>query len=260
MTNGAGHRATPRFPRERLSTMRAASGSLADAEWPVTRPVLPLALAGLAALGHRGAFGADGASSDGAEVSLPSTDPSLSCSPVIRRLHASLVFAFLPRGRSAGGHGSRSDRTDLRRGGHARPRRRRSVRSRRPRARGRCSPTGVQPGGRGASGGGVRRRSATTPSNGASWLPADAWRAQRGPRAAPSPSWRSRLRRAGPWSTRASSRGRGSPSCTPTWPNGSWSTTPSSTSVTRRTRIPYLAAPPSPSGRSPTRRDQHRPR
>ena len=33
--------------------------------------VLPLALAGLAALAHRGAFGADGASSDGAGVALP---------------------------------------------------------------------------------------------------------------------------------------------------------------------------------------------
>src|SRR2546422_9676371 len=33
--------------------------------------VLPLALGGLAALAHRGAFGADGASSDGAGVSLP---------------------------------------------------------------------------------------------------------------------------------------------------------------------------------------------
>src|SRR5258708_37183735 len=38
--------------------------------------VLPLALGGLAALAHRGAFGADGASSDGAGVSLP-LDPSL---------------------------------------------------------------------------------------------------------------------------------------------------------------------------------------
>jgi glutamate synthase domain-containing protein 2/glutamate synthase domain-containing protein 1/glutamate synthase domain-containing protein 3 len=38
--------------------------------------VLPLALGGLAALAHRGAFGADGASSDGAGLSLP-LDPSL---------------------------------------------------------------------------------------------------------------------------------------------------------------------------------------
>ncbi|HEY8846101.1 MAG TPA: glutamate synthase central domain-containing protein, partial [Candidatus Limnocylindrales bacterium] len=38
--------------------------------------ILPLALGGLAALAHRGAFGADGASSDGAGVSLP-LDPTL---------------------------------------------------------------------------------------------------------------------------------------------------------------------------------------
>jgi glutamate synthase (ferredoxin) len=38
--------------------------------------VLPLALGGLAALAHRGAFGADGASSDGAGISLP-LDPTL---------------------------------------------------------------------------------------------------------------------------------------------------------------------------------------
>src|SRR5215204_3117616 len=47
-----------------IGFVAAAGGSrLAD--------VLPLALGGLAALAHRGAFGADGASSDGAGVSLP---------------------------------------------------------------------------------------------------------------------------------------------------------------------------------------------
>ena len=86
--------------------MRAASGSWRTRVAGHATEVLPLALAGLAALGHRGAFGADGASSDGAGVSLPSTDPSLSCSPVISAAaRPAVVFAFLPRGRSAGAAG-----------------------------------------------------------------------------------------------------------------------------------------------------------
>ncbi|HEY7968784.1 MAG TPA: glutamate synthase central domain-containing protein, partial [Candidatus Limnocylindrales bacterium] len=46
-------------------------GFVADAGGGKRDAVLPLALGGLAALAHRGAFGADGASSDGAGVSLP---------------------------------------------------------------------------------------------------------------------------------------------------------------------------------------------
>ena len=46
-------------------------GFVADAGGHSRDRVLPLALAGLAALGHRGAFGADGESSDGAGVALP---------------------------------------------------------------------------------------------------------------------------------------------------------------------------------------------
>ena len=46
-------------------------GFVADAGGRSRARVLPLALAGLAALAHRGAFGADGESSDGAGVSLP---------------------------------------------------------------------------------------------------------------------------------------------------------------------------------------------
>ncbi len=46
-------------------------GFVADAGGRNRERVLPLALAGLAALGHRGAFGADGESSDGAGVALP---------------------------------------------------------------------------------------------------------------------------------------------------------------------------------------------
>src|SRR6185295_7568570 len=62
--------------------------------------VLPLALGGLAALAHRGAFGADGASSDGAGVSLP-LDPTVIEALVPRSGLASerpAVFQlFLPR-------------------------------------------------------------------------------------------------------------------------------------------------------------------
>ena len=46
-------------------------GFVADAGGRSRDRVLPLALAGLASLGHRGAFGADGESSDGAGVALP---------------------------------------------------------------------------------------------------------------------------------------------------------------------------------------------
>ena len=72
MTNGAGHRATPPLYEERFEHDACGVGFVADAGGRSRDRVLPpLALAGLAALGHRGAFGADGASSDGAGVSLP---------------------------------------------------------------------------------------------------------------------------------------------------------------------------------------------
>ncbi|HEX2755911.1 MAG TPA: hypothetical protein VHM48_10630, partial [Candidatus Limnocylindrales bacterium] len=51
-------------------------GFVADAGGTRLGEVLPLALGGLAALAHRGAFGADGASSDGAGVSIP-LDPTV---------------------------------------------------------------------------------------------------------------------------------------------------------------------------------------
>ncbi|TAL09898.1 MAG: glutamate synthase subunit alpha, partial [Chloroflexota bacterium] len=51
-------------------------GFVADAGGRSRDRVLGLALGGLAALGHRGAFGADGESSDGAGVALP-LDPSV---------------------------------------------------------------------------------------------------------------------------------------------------------------------------------------
>ena len=66
--------------------------------------VLPLALAGLAALGHRGAFGADGESSDGAGVSLP-LDPELivRLAPNVAGSGHGIVQLFLPPGRVRGG-------------------------------------------------------------------------------------------------------------------------------------------------------------
>ena len=74
---------------------------MADAGGRSRGRVLPLALAGLAALGHRGAFGADGASSDGAGVSLPLDRSVLE---LIAGEGAAdrpaVVFAFLPRGRT----------------------------------------------------------------------------------------------------------------------------------------------------------------
>ncbi len=56
----------PRFEHDACGV-----GFVADAGGRSRARVLPMALAGLAALGHRGAFGADGESSDGAGISLP---------------------------------------------------------------------------------------------------------------------------------------------------------------------------------------------
>ena len=79
-------------------------GFVADAGGRSRSRVLPLALAGLAALAHRGAFGADGESSDGAGVALP-LDPSvlawITGSEVAAATRPGIVMAFLPRGRAA---------------------------------------------------------------------------------------------------------------------------------------------------------------
>jgi glutamate synthase domain-containing protein 2/glutamate synthase domain-containing protein 1/glutamate synthase domain-containing protein 3 len=77
-------------------------GFVADAGGRSQARVLPLALAGLAALAHRGAFGADGESSDGAGVALP-LSPSL-LELIAGPLGAdrpAVAMLFLPRGRSA---------------------------------------------------------------------------------------------------------------------------------------------------------------
>ncbi|MBI3746075.1 MAG: glutamate synthase large subunit [Chloroflexi bacterium] len=81
-------------------------GFVADAGGRSRERVLPLALAGLAALGHRGAFGADGASSDGAGVALP-LEPALldRITAGVRGRAAigdrpAVLQLFLPRGRA----------------------------------------------------------------------------------------------------------------------------------------------------------------
>jgi glutamate synthase domain-containing protein 2/glutamate synthase domain-containing protein 1/glutamate synthase domain-containing protein 3 len=73
-------------------------GFVADAGGRHVAEVLPLALGGLASLAHRGAFGADGASSDGAGVSLP-LDPSLveALAPGLGAARPAIVQLFLPR-------------------------------------------------------------------------------------------------------------------------------------------------------------------
>ena len=83
----------PRFEHDACGV-----GFVADAGGRSRSRVLPLALAGLAALAHRGAFGADGESSDGAGVSLPLSTSALA---LIAGRHAGsrpgVVMTFLPR-------------------------------------------------------------------------------------------------------------------------------------------------------------------
>ena len=81
-------------------------GFVADAGGTAHDQVLPLALSGLAALGHRGAFGADGASSDGAGILLP-LEPSVVLHLVGGRAdqhvgsHPGVISLFLPRASAA---------------------------------------------------------------------------------------------------------------------------------------------------------------
>ncbi|MGK2850225.1 MAG: glutamate synthase large subunit [Candidatus Limnocylindrales bacterium] len=78
-------------------------GFVADAGGRSRSRVLPLALAGLASLGHRGAFGADGASSDGAGVSFP-LDASvlrLIAGETLAAGKPAILMLFLPRARTA---------------------------------------------------------------------------------------------------------------------------------------------------------------
>ena len=79
-------------------------GFVADAGGRSRTQVLPLALAGLAALGHRGAFAADGESSDGAGIALP-LDPALldllaGDDSAVPGAGPGILSVFLPRGRA----------------------------------------------------------------------------------------------------------------------------------------------------------------
>ena len=75
-------------------------GFVADAGDRSRDRVLPLALAGLGALAHRGAFAADGESSDGAGVALPlSRSVVATLAPGFEALRPGIVQLFLPRGR-----------------------------------------------------------------------------------------------------------------------------------------------------------------
>src|SRR5439155_5609606 len=83
-------------------------GFVADAGGKRLAEVLPLALRGLAALAHRGAFGADGASSDGAGVSrplAPSGFPALDLDAARAAEGAGVGQLFLPL-TGAGARGS----------------------------------------------------------------------------------------------------------------------------------------------------------
>jgi glutamate synthase (NADPH/NADH) large chain/glutamate synthase (ferredoxin) len=77
-------------------------GFVADAGGRSHDRVLTLALAGLAALAHRGAFGADGESSDGAGVALPLDRSLLTLlAGDAAAARPGVVSLFLPRGRTA---------------------------------------------------------------------------------------------------------------------------------------------------------------
>ncbi|MFL5680754.1 MAG: glutamate synthase large subunit [Chloroflexota bacterium] len=76
-------------------------GFVADAGGQLRDRVLPLALAGLGALGHRGAFAADGESSDGAGVQLPLEAALVELiAPGLRGERPGVVQLFMPRGSS----------------------------------------------------------------------------------------------------------------------------------------------------------------
>ena len=90
---------------ERFEHDACGVGFVADAGGRSHERVLPLALAGLAALSHRGAFGADGVSSDGAGVALPLSRSLLALiagdDAGRRARHRLAVPATVPRGAEA---------------------------------------------------------------------------------------------------------------------------------------------------------------
>src|SRR6186997_3622899 len=102
----ANRRSTRRDPtplyESRFEHDACGVGFVADAGGRSRARVLPLALAGLASLGHRGAFGADGESSDGAGVALPLDRSVLELlAGDIAGDRPAIASLFLPRGRGA---------------------------------------------------------------------------------------------------------------------------------------------------------------
>jgi glutamate synthase (ferredoxin) len=81
----------PRFEHDACGV-----GFVADAGGRNRERVLPLALTGLASLGHRGAFAADGESSDGAGVALPLERPLLGHIAPGLPARTAVVMLFLP--------------------------------------------------------------------------------------------------------------------------------------------------------------------
>jgi glutamate synthase (NADPH) large chain len=171
--------------------------------------VVPLALAGLANLAHRGAFAADGESSDGAGVALP-LEPAL-----LRRImpgargRPAVAMLFLP---------AEAERPTSRRRLVATPRRRRTGRDRLARGTDRPSRAGqpmraarcrIAQAAHPATGRRLRPSSGGCCSLGGGWrspLPRPGWPTSPSP---PAP--------AGPSSTRASSPAAGWPTSTSTW-------------------------------------------
>jgi glutamate synthase domain-containing protein 2/glutamate synthase domain-containing protein 1/glutamate synthase domain-containing protein 3 len=101
----------PRFEHDACGV-----GFVADGGGHSSRRVVPLALTGLAALRHRGAVGADGASSDGAGVLLPLTPDLLARlghgtgrrDGTGSRRRPGVIVAFLPRTRAGAASGRRA--------------------------------------------------------------------------------------------------------------------------------------------------------
>ena len=88
----------PRFEHDACGV-----GFVADSSGSARDRVLPLALAGLGALAHRGAFAADGASSDGAGVLLPLEGPLLRLLAPDVAGDPGVFMLFLPRDITAAG-------------------------------------------------------------------------------------------------------------------------------------------------------------
>ena len=232
-------------------------GFVADAGGRSRDRVLPLALAGLSALGHRGAFGADGESSDGAGVALP-LDRSL------LELIAGEAAAGSARDRLAV-PATLPDRRSGRPGSWSRrPSPRPACRS----SRWRAVPVDVSALGASAAASRpafahaivarptraartTRDRSPTRPSSAGSSSPGAASRPPPAPPAVRWPSWPCHPRRPARSCTRAWSSADGWPTSIPTFAHRSSSATRSSTSATPPTPI-RSGASPSRSARSPT--------